>query len=95
MKPRKVYVLWLDAVHPADVWEYTSDIKPDQGAIAETVGWLVARNKETIKVAVTVCDRGDDSEQVAGMMTIPLGCVKEIRELSLRGAKRIYKRKQE
>lgn len=75
-----VLVRWRDAQHPRGEWSLASEIKAD-GSELEMVacGSLVKRTRKILVVAV--CASCEDDPQVSGEMTIPVGCVIEVRTL--------------
>lgn len=79
---RPVVVRWQDAEHPSDgIWTTKAELdrKPDLDVL--TCGYLVHMDEHTIMVAVSLTKYGKDSEQYAGVMTIPRRCVDSIYEM--------------
>ena len=72
-----VHVEWEDS-NSQDAWQNLDDIG-DSPTTCFSVGWLVHRNGERIRVASTI----GDNDEACLIMTIPLSCVKQITELNI------------
>ena len=73
MKPKLVEVKWIDVLATAG-WEKLEEINPPT---FYTYGYLVFKDKDTIKVAST----RDSNGEWFGTHAFPRGCVKNIRPL--------------
>jgi len=72
--PRLVTVQWQDIIGTAG-WEKPDEVNPPT---LTTVGYLIKKNKEVIKVAHTKDEKGEWS----GITAFPAGCVKSIKNIS-------------
>ncbi len=73
MRNSLVKVLWRDIIGTAG-WEKAEDVEPP---IFESIGWLVQKNRHTIKVATTKDEKG----HYFAIHAFPRGCVLGIEEL--------------
>ncbi len=73
-KPKLVEVEWLD-IFATSGWEKLDEVNPP---VLHTYGYLVFKDKDTIKVASTKDEHGEWFATHA----FPRGCVKKIRPLS-------------
>ena len=78
-KPKLVEVEWVDVLATSG-WEKLEEVKPP---VLYTYGYLVYKDKDTIKVSCTK----DENNDWFGTHAFPIGCVKKIRPLE-RGRKR-------
>jgi hypothetical protein len=69
--PKLVTVEWRDILGTSG-WEKPSEVDPPT---FWTVGYLIMKNKETVKIAATKDEKGEWSTITA----FPSGCVKEIK----------------
>lgn len=77
-----VLVRWKDAVHPeVGAWTLEKDLKNDSDLLVETCGYLVFKDRDRIRVAVSVSGDDEGGKQYTGIMTIPCGCVLSIHEM--------------
>jgi len=73
MKPVLVCVKWRDIIASAD-WTKAEEINPP---IFKTWGWLIHKDKDTIKVASTKDEKGS----WFGVHAFPKGCIIEMERL--------------
>jgi len=76
----RVEVKWLDAFSINDTWHELEEKGRSKRFECVTLGYLTEIDEEYIRVVQTVSD-GDSPEedqQVAGIFSIPLGCILEV-----------------
>tara|TARA_R100000687_G_scaffold29712_1_gene24694 strand:+ start:58 stop:297 length:240 start_codon:yes stop_codon:yes gene_type:complete len=73
-KPRLVTVEWRDILGTSG-WEKPSEVDPPT---LWTVGYLIKKNKEVIKIASTKDEKGEWTTITA----FPAGCVKKITNIA-------------
>ena len=73
MKPVLVCVKWRDIIASAD-WTKAEELDPP---VFETWGWLVYKDKDTVKVASTRDEKGS----WFGVHAFPTGCIIGIEKL--------------
>lgn len=77
-----VMVRWLDSYGPTGRWQEIGDIHPER-LVAVSVGWIVARNRESIVVVPHLIDGNDRvAKQGCGEMTIPKKAILAVCPLS-------------
>jgi len=67
--PELSIVKWRDTLHSVG-WEKVSDPATDCPTLS-SVGWVVLKDDETLKLATTLADDHSGS----GILAIPMGCV--------------------
>ena len=72
--PRLVTVEWRDILGTAG-WEKPDDVNPP---VITTVGYLIHKDKDVVKIAHTKDEKGAWS----GITAFPRGCVKSITNIS-------------
>lgn len=76
---------WLDSEQSDQTWHTLSSAKEVKISITKTVGFLVEETTEHIVVSQSWDDMTEGYEPgVAGLFTIPRGCIKSIGKLYLR-----------
>ncbi len=70
-----VEVEWVD-VYTVSPWKCMDMCEDEQPPLCKSVGWLMARNKEYIRIAGMVSEEDCASRQV-----IPRGCIKSIKRI--------------
>ena len=73
-KPRLVTIEWRDILGTSG-WEKPSEVDPPT---FWTAGYLIHKDKDTIKIASTKDEKGEWTTITA----FPAGCVKEIKNIS-------------
>lgn len=75
--PKLVFIVWFDACHEFGWQEGNEDI--EAGIVpCVTVGWLLNKNKQSVKVCQTW-----SPDNHAQTIVIPMGMVQKIEEISL------------
>ncbi len=70
-----VLIEWADS-KGMERWEYLDEIEPMPPCICSTVGFIIEDNKDYKTIALGLSDT-----QVLGRMTIPMGCIRNIKKL--------------
>jgi len=70
---RLVLVHWVDSCSPSRKWQDPSEAKTYKRDEAETVGWLLRKDKDTVLLASSM-----SSEQIGDLTAIPTGAVLSI-----------------
>lgn len=78
LKGRIVYVEWIDAAGN-DRWGDVDERRKTKPLRCHTVGVLLARDRDGVRVTSSWCD---DNDTVADTTVIPNGCVKRIRTVA-------------
>jgi hypothetical protein len=74
---KTVEIEWLDSYGLGPTWETKDYMEPLIPSCIRSIGFLV----ETTKTHTTIAQSAS-SEQVAGRLCIPSGCIKRIRKIS-------------
>lgn len=72
-----VLIEWLDS-KGMERWEYLDEIEPMLPGECRAAGFIIEDTSDYTTIALAVTDT-----QVLGRMTIPAGCIKSIRKLSV------------
>ena len=72
-----VQITWLDSVGVTSAWEFRDELDSLKCAKIKTVGFVEKWGKKRLTVAQSI-----SKEQVLGRITIPRGCVVEVRKRS-------------
>lgn len=78
MKLKKVEVIWVDTICKHG-WYYASEIKDLKLPEITEIGYLFSKDEENV-VLVAALD-GEERRDFADIHLIPMGCVKEIRDI--------------
>ena len=76
-------IIWTDSCTSNQSWSLAEDIKEDDGIMPITiltVGFIVKATELYISVAQSY---GEDTEQFCNVMTIPRGCIINIKDIEL------------
>lgn len=80
-----VLVEWVDSRQPVTAWRFLSQITPQGAVRCLSVGWLVARDAETLLLAANLGDTAGETPQACGVMEIPRRAVLRVRRLGPTG----------
>ena len=85
LKKGKLYrVDWFDSTNHAMGWE--DKVGVEISAIS-SYGILIAKNKNAITLVQNVCFEGAGSPCACNAITIPRGCIKSVRRLTVKKSK--------
>lgn len=77
MEKVAVIIEWVDS-RGINWWEYLDEIEPLKPHVCYSVGFIMEDNPEYKTIAL-----GLSKTQVIGRLTIPIGCIKNIKRLVL------------
>ena len=80
-KSKMLYVVWVDSQITSFSWTYVNDIEP-KIATVESIGFVVAENKETLTLAGSVSVKDDSENQATQIITIPKCSITKKRVIS-------------
>ncbi|QEX23774.1 hypothetical protein FRZ61_37130 [Hypericibacter adhaerens] len=81
--PPIVLIQWEDSAQAAAEWQWLDQVRGPSIADCYTVGFLIARDRRELKVAINLGLRGAEAEQAAGIVAIPAACVRRVVRLRL------------
>ena len=62
-----LYIRWIDStIHTG--WKWAPDFEPPDSLVIESIGWVVHEDERSVSIAG---HRGEDFNNVQGLMTIP------------------------
>lgn len=76
MREGHLYSVWWDGPGGLAAWRWKDDVKRLTPTSVQTVGILYRQTSQFITMVLCLADVDTDSEQVAGMICIPIGCIK-------------------
>ena len=83
--PNIVRVTWLDIVDDNE-WQSKEKVDKSTPCTCVSVGFLYSRDKNTIKIVKTFAN--DLREPYGDLLTIPMGCVKDVKVLTTKKLRR-------
>lgn len=84
-----VLIAWLDSEQSDQVWHVLSAAKENNPSLTKTVGFLVEETEDHIIVSQSWDDMTEGHEPaVAGLFTIPQGCIKHKDKLYSRNTRK-------
>ena len=80
-----VLIEWLDSEQSNQIWHSLSAAK-EEAVISKTrtVGFIVEQNKEYIAISQSWDEAEGHEPSIAGLFTIPCGCIKSIQRVYTR-----------
>lgn len=77
-KPELVVVIWEDTAALEETWSDEEDARELKPGIMHSVGWILAQTPKYLTIASSV---EFDEDLVGDVNCIPLGCIREIKQV--------------
>lgn len=80
--PRVVQVRWQDAAG-SDVWENYSDLRQQETALIETVGYVLREDENELVLGMNIAAAPKEFKDFSMVMAIPRSAIRRLRRVKL------------